>query len=118
MREREIPYVRVLPRHQVFNLLRHINLLNGRNCSFQRLQSDPLASSNWISRSPKLIFVKDHRAGLHKNHRAGRFRISVRACNRVESAALFVITALFSNEDARLLSFASSLCLMCELSAL
>src|SRR5947207_15256753 len=31
----------------------------------------------------------------------GRFRISARACNRVESAALFVMAALFSNDGAK-----------------
>ena len=54
---------------------------------------------------------------LRKDQRAGCFRISARACNRVESAALFVLTALFSNDGARLLSFASSFCFRCELSA-
>ncbi len=49
---------------------------------------------------------------------SGRIKISARACNRVESAALFAITALFSNDGARLLSLASSFCFMCELSAL
>src|SRR5712691_7812550 len=53
-----------------------------------------------------------------KDQCAGRFRISARACNRFESAVLFVMAALFSNEGARLLSFASSPRFMCEASAL
>ena len=49
---------------------------------------------------------------------SGRFRISARARNRAESAAFFVIAAVFSNDGARLLSSASSLWFMCEFSAL
>src|SRR5258705_6293259 len=56
------------------------------------------------------LFVKDQRAGC--------FRISARACNRVESASLFALAALFSNDGARLFRFASSFCFRCELSAL
>src|SRR5258706_13595762 len=58
------------------------------------------------------------RPNFGKDHCAGRFRISARACNRFESAVLFVMAALFSNEGARLLSFASSPRFMCEVSAL
>lgn len=56
--------------------------------------------------------------GLPGDQCEGRFRISARACNRVESAALFVMAALFSNDGAKLLSLASSLRFILERSAL
>ena len=48
----------------------------------------------------------------------GCFRISAKACSRAESAGLFAMAALFSNDGAMRLNFASLLWLMCELSAL
>jgi hypothetical protein len=53
-----------------------------------------------------------------KDQSAGRFKISARACNRFESAVVFVMAALFSNDGARPLSFASSFRFICEVSAL
>src|SRR5215212_3290223 len=50
------------------------------------------------------------------HHIDGCFRISASACKRLASAALFVAAALFSNDDATLLSFPTSF--KCELSAL
>src|SRR5688500_4002983 len=49
---------------------------------------------------------------------SGRFTISARAFKRVESAALCVEPALFTNAGARRLRFATSFLLSCELSAL
>ena len=54
---------------------------------------------------------------LPPDQRTGRFRISASACNRVESALFVVMAALFSSDGAKLLSFASALRFMFELSA-
>ena len=62
------------------------------------------------------IAVDVHR--LMEEATSGRFRISARARNRFESAVLLAMAAVFSNDGARLLSFASSLRFMCEVSAL
>jgi hypothetical protein len=48
----------------------------------------------------------------------GCFRISAKACKRVESAGLFAVAALCSNDGAMLPNFASLLLLRCELCAL
>src|SRR5579864_4706909 len=48
----------------------------------------------------------------------GCLRISAKACSRVESAGLFAVAALCSNDGAMPFNFARLLRLRCELSAL
>ena len=59
-----------------------------------------------------------HEQRLLRHQRAGCLRISASAFNRVESASLFAEAADVSNDEARPLSFASSLCFIFEVSAL
>src|SRR5579859_7569024 len=56
--------------------------------------------------------------GLRRYYVDGCFRISAKACSRVESAGFFAVAALFSNDGAMRFNLASLLLLMCELSAL
>src|ERR1700693_190388 len=47
----------------------------------------------------------------------GCFRMSAKACNRLESFGLFAVAALFCTDGAMCFNFARSLLLMCEVSA-
>src|SRR5262245_2208159 len=104
---------------------------------FQRLQSSALRSSQ---HEPDQFEFRSRRSGsneqrpadpdgaegvflglslawqiLHAAHFAGRCRISARACNRFESAALLVDRALSFSDRAKPWSFTRSLRFRCEL---
>src|SRR5437016_7891505 len=63
---------------------------------------------------PWLCGVSGKPSGLRCRQAVGCFRMSAKACKRAESAGLFAVAALFSNDGAMLFSFATLPLLMCE----
>ena len=58
------------------------------------------------------------KTGSEFNYAAGCLRICAREFNRLASAGLFAVAALFSSDGAIRFNFATLLLLMCEVSAL
>src|SRR6266404_44138 len=79
----------------------------------------PMALGDFGHTDPALTADRSGKpSGSRCRYVDGCFRISAKACSRAESAGLFAMAALFSNDGAMRFSFASLLWLMCELSAL
>src|SRR5262249_25691698 len=109
---------RIWPRSRAF---RHRDRgLNRLSMNLKKVAAESVAQA--VSLRGKLRgFETASKSRAHRDcldYFSGCIRTSARAFSRAESAALFVIAALFSKDDARLFSFARSLSFRVELSAL